>query len=123
LGRRTPIGRGLFIYNPGRTYPSKSGYKRTLNYKSNSTRITQVQTSLTVRPNWSDRSASALCKFWLPTVGEELKWADVGVGIDEGRARGDATPTPAHGAGAEDTMGRRAEEDLGEQVVGQISQR
>ena len=41
----------IFIGRGGRT-PSQSDYKRTLNYRSNSTRITQAQTGLTSRPRY-----------------------------------------------------------------------
>ena len=49
----------IFIGRGGRT-PSKSGYKRTLNYNSNSTRITKAQTG---RPDRSGRSASVFANF------------------------------------------------------------
>ena len=52
----------IFIGRGGRT-PSKSGYKRTLQLRSNLIRITQDQIGLTGRPDRSDRSAFGNANF------------------------------------------------------------
>ena len=65
LGRRTPQSAVEFIFiGRGRRTFFKSGYKRTLQLRSNLIRITKDHTSLTSQP---DRSDLRHCQFWLPT--------------------------------------------------------
>ena len=52
----------IFIGRGGHT-PSKSSYKMTLKYRSNSTRITQTRAGLTGWPNQFDQSASVFANF------------------------------------------------------------
>ena len=52
----------IFIGRGGRT-PSKSGYKRTLQLRSNLIRITEDQTGLTGRPDRLDRSVFGNANF------------------------------------------------------------